>query len=289
MDFFRSDSQRSTLSLMLHRATRYQKFLNISNVILLITSTILIVFAAILMKFYHMDKLGFWSEYFAVFPNYVIYLSIYTFGVSLFGFFITGMERRRYLIAYGVMLSLAFFSHLGSIFTALELRNIISQAAVGAADVNEDLSMYGIDAAITRKWDVLQRDLYCCGGHNFLTGYTDYRTTSIGKENSVPDSCCFVEMENCGRNILAMPQEYIRNKIFVHGCLALLEDQMETEILPLLIIYSCVCLALSLTELMTVVLSSAFIAQISRRNKRESGWKLDEHLATMSDEVGTEI
>jgi hypothetical protein len=41
-------------------------------------------------------------------------------------------------------------------------------ASTQAAEINEDLSVYGLDPAITAKWDELQRTLHCCGGHNFL-------------------------------------------------------------------------------------------------------------------------
>ena len=46
------------------RSSKYQRFLNISNVFLLITSTILIFCGIILISWYHMLKLEFWSAYF---------------------------------------------------------------------------------------------------------------------------------------------------------------------------------------------------------------------------------
>ena len=44
----RSGSAKSTLSMMTRRATKYQRFLNFSNVFLLIVSTFLMFSAAIL-------------------------------------------------------------------------------------------------------------------------------------------------------------------------------------------------------------------------------------------------
>jgi hypothetical protein len=67
--------------MMQRKATKYQKFLNLSNVFLLITSTILIFTAIVLMKFYHVDKLDFWSAYFGIVPAYMIILGVYTFLV----------------------------------------------------------------------------------------------------------------------------------------------------------------------------------------------------------------
>lgn len=74
MPLLRTGSAKSTLSMMQRKATKYQKFLNLSNVFLLITSTILIFSAVILIKFYHIDKLDFWSGYFWVVPVLMIIL-----------------------------------------------------------------------------------------------------------------------------------------------------------------------------------------------------------------------
>jgi hypothetical protein len=172
---FRSGSNKSTLSIMQQRVTKYQKFLNVSNVILLITSTILIFTAIVLMKFYHITKLDFWSPLFAVVPPYIISLGIYTFIVSFFGFTISGSDRKVLVAVYAILLAIAFIAQLGSIFVSLELRSTIEQEKVTAAAVNEDLILYGVDSSITAKWDELQRYFHCCGGNNFQTGYADYR------------------------------------------------------------------------------------------------------------------
>ena len=108
MGMFRSGGAQSTLSLMQRRTTKYQKFLNVSNVFLLITSTILIFSAAILIKFYHLSKLDFWSTYFWMVPYLMIVLGTYTFLVTVFGFLISGSENRALLIAYAALLSVAF-------------------------------------------------------------------------------------------------------------------------------------------------------------------------------------
>ena len=130
---------RSTLSMINTRATKYQKYLNLSNVFLLITSTILIFTAVILMKFYHVDKLNFWSVYFWLVPIYMICLGVYTFMVCVFGFVTAATDNRTMLVAYAVLLVMAFLAQLGSIFTALELRTQVTNSNTGAANVNEDL------------------------------------------------------------------------------------------------------------------------------------------------------
>jgi hypothetical protein len=140
MPLLRSGSAVSTLSTMQRNATKYQKYLNLSNVFLLITSTILIFSAVILMKFYHIDKLDFWSAYFAIVPVYMIVLGLYTFLVCIFGFLISGSESRGLIAGFAVLLTIAFLAQLGSIFTALELRTTVAQENHGAATVNKDLN-----------------------------------------------------------------------------------------------------------------------------------------------------
>ena len=93
---------------MQRRTTKYQKFLNVSNVFLLITSTFLIFSAAILIKFYHLAKLDFWSAYFWVVPYVMIVLGVFTFCVTVFGFLISGSENRVLLIIYAGLLAIAF-------------------------------------------------------------------------------------------------------------------------------------------------------------------------------------
>ena len=131
---------RSTLSMMQRKATKYQKYLNLSNVFLLITSTILIFTTVILMKFYHVDKLDFWSVYCWLVPVFMITLGVYTFLVCIFGFVISGSENRPMIAGYAVLLAIAFLAQLGSIFTAMELRTDVDKDQVPSSAITEELN-----------------------------------------------------------------------------------------------------------------------------------------------------
>ena len=64
---------------------------------------------------------------------------------------------------------------LASIFTALELRTTVAHGStVAPGDVQQELNKYRNDSATTANWDTMQRDLHCCGGINFNTGFRDY-------------------------------------------------------------------------------------------------------------------
>ena len=112
MPLLRSGSARSTLSTITRRATAYQKYLNLINVFLIITSTVLIFSAIILIKFYHLDKFGFWDPLFEVVPLYMICLGVFTFIVCFFGFAVTATENRGLLVTFAVVLVIVFLAQL---------------------------------------------------------------------------------------------------------------------------------------------------------------------------------
>jgi hypothetical protein len=96
----------------------------------------------------------------------------------------------------------------------------------------------------------------------------------MGKNNSVPDSCCHVVSEGCGNGIFSKQEKDQRQIIFFDGCLTLLEDKLEKDVIPMMIVYACVGVLLALTELITVVLASAYIAQIGRKlNREDKDWR----------------
>ena len=115
----------------------------------------------------------------------------------------------------------------------------------------------------------MQRDLHCCGGNGFLLGYSDYRSTPIGNNNSVPDSCCHKMTKDCGKNILQSSPADIQNTIFINGCLEILKEKLDEDVIPMMIVYAVVGVILALTELITVVLACAYIAQINRKMNKD--------------------
>lgn len=268
----RTGSAMSTLTSMQRRATRYQKYLTMASVILIITSTIVIFSSVVLMKFYHLTSLHFWHTYFYITPMLMVALGIYKFVVSIYGFAITGTENRCVLALFAILLSLAFIGQLGSIFTAIEVRTKINLGDYTATNVNDVLRKYGEDDTITAEWDSMQRELRCCGGFGSLDGHTSYTNTPIGGNNSVPDSCCRkYDEEGCGKGLLGASynSEQVRNKIYVTGCLTALEYSLENDVVMMMAIYAGVGVLIALIELIAVVLTCAYIAQITRRRTRE--------------------
>lgn len=282
-------SARSTLSMYTRKATKYQKLLNLSNVFLLITSTVLIFSSIILMKFYHLMKLDFWSDFFWITPALMMGLGLYTFLICIYGILISGSENRGFIAFFAFLLILAFVGQLVSIFTALELRTIVAQSSLGATLVHDDLKLYNESPAIKAKWDDLQRDLHCCGGNNFLTGFNDYLSTPLGSNhNSVPDSCCHKETKDCGKGIFIKSEADARNTIFVDGCIEIVKDKLNDDVIPMMVVYACIGVILAISEMITAVLACAYVAQISRRIKREEETGMWRH-ANANDENDHEM
>jgi len=267
------------------RSTKYQRFLNLSNVFMLIVSTILLFTSGILIGFYHLSKLDFWSWYFYACPMCMLALGAYTFAVSVYGFLISNQESRGLLSLVAIFFSIAFFIQLFSIFTAFELRTTINTAQI-IPGIVENMEQYenrennpDWDDTIRNNWDTMQTNLRCCGGRNYETGFTEWR---IVLENDVPDSCCHVVEEGCGKNKLRNQLDARTDLgIWKDGCLEILKTKLREEVSPLLIIYSGVGVLLALVELITVVLACSYIAQISRRRRRD---ELFTRAATANDE-----
>lgn len=98
---------------MVARTGKYQKWLGIINVFILLSSLFLIFYGAILKLYYHMDTLDFVSVYFQLLPILLVAIGILTFILSAVGFVSTGFESRATFIAYAVLMTFLSLSMLG--------------------------------------------------------------------------------------------------------------------------------------------------------------------------------
>ncbi len=96
-----------------------------------------------------------------------------------------------------------------------------------------------------------------------------HRQTPIGNNYSVPDTCCHTITKDCGKDIFRKQDSEKHQTIFIVGCLTILKDRLRDDVIPMMIVYACVGVLLALVELITVVLACAYIAQISRKRRRE--------------------
>jgi len=252
------------------RSTKYQRFLNLSNVFMLIVSTMLVYTSSNLIGFYHLTKLDFWSWHFYACPICMLALGLYTFAVSVYGFLISNQESRGLISLVAVFFSIAFLVQLFSIFTAFELRNKINLETNFVTSLNQNMRQYTTDEVVRSNWDTMQKKLRCCGGMQYDTGFNDWDNVMRG---DVPDSCCHPERmmdEGCGKGKITLSTESLENNlgIWKDGCLTILKAKLREEVSPMLMIYSGIGVLLALVELITVVFACSYIAQISRRTRR---------------------
>jgi len=277
------------------RSTKYQKFLNISNVFLLIVSTILLFSSGILMTFYHLTKLHYWSWYFYACPICMLVLGVYTFAVCVYGFIISAYENRLLISLMAVFLSLAFCVQLFSVFTAMELKYKIDTERIPGQQLDKHMRQYRNESEpwIRREWDELQTNLRCCGGMHYEVGFQDWSNMLCEEPNSantrgcndVPDSCCHKPDDvGCGRDKLGERNSIVALTdigIWKDGCLEVLQQKMKDEVVPMLNVYTGVGVLLAIVELITVAIACAYVAQINRRRRRSDMYS---RAATANDE-----
>ena len=76
-------------------------------------------------------------------------------------------------------------------------------------------------------------------------------------------SQCHLFLLSIGKNI-----EVVRRQIFVDGCMEIIEDKLEDDVVPMMVVYACVGVILAIVELVSVVLACAYVAQINRRTSK---------------------
>jgi len=249
------------------RSSKYQKYINVFNVLLMLVSTALIFVAGLLIRYYHLPKLGFWSWYFLATPWCMLALGLYTFVVSVYGFLISSRENRCLISLVAVLLTLAFAGQIFSLFTALQLRYVVSAETLPVGAATENMKLYNTDSTVRHNWDAMQRDLRCCGAKNFDTGFTDWRNIL---QDNVPDSCCHHEEYQCGVDKQRRNKVWTDLQIWRDGCLEILQIKIRSEVLVVLVVYMMVGVAMAVLELVTVAVACAYVAQITRRIRHKT-------------------
>ena len=129
-------------------------------------------------------------------------LGIYTFATTCYGFIISVKESRGLLTVMAVLLSIAFLGQLASVFTAMMLRTDLETEIANVGNVVSDMKKYDSEDGYTKaNWDSLQSSLRCCGGKDYEVGFRTWDVVQVNgvTGQNVPDSCCHIYSEGCGR------------------------------------------------------------------------------------------
>jgi len=130
--------------------------LMILNLVLILSSLILIGTGASLMGFYRIQMLEVITSDFVIVPAVLTGGGILTLVVAVFGLLAIAKEDTCLTIAYSVLLTLDVLILLGGIVSSVRLLFDI-QVGFLNADVIPELSSYETDSWVQYKWDTIQR------------------------------------------------------------------------------------------------------------------------------------
>lgn len=253
------------------------------NLVLLISSTVLIYLGNVLITFYLLPTLNFVDESFSAAPSLMLVVGTLGLFIGCLGVVVGATANRTGLIVHAILVSLVVIVQVASIFVTSELRTELQPHNSVLRRVIPDLAgvtnrYWDVNDDFKDSWDTLQRNYACCGFMKFNLGYQDWRKASgsinglashsyINKVNAVPDSCCHVEAPGCGNNQLTSITAHER--VYTHGCLSVLQKRMTNDVEPVLTAYLGCGVALALLQILAVVLSASYAAALNRRSNRE--------------------
>lgn len=259
---------------------KYAAVLSILNLVMLVASTACLYLSSILINIYLLPYLELVNTHFTTVPYLILAIGFMLFILSMFGVVAAGLKSRAALIIYAVLMSIIVVIQLASIFVTMELRNEMERKVMfqtTSPEMHEEMRNYWNDESIQYKWDTLQRDFQCCGALNLRTGFQDWDRVNQDIRNTVrrrgvPNSCCLVESEGCGEHDTDIFTDQLAyEKIHIHGCLAIMKERLNRDVEPLLLTYIGSCVVLALLSIISLVLASAFVASINRKEKGQDG------------------
>ena len=239
----------------------------IGSLVLVLSAPLFLFGGFIMVFFYHVDTLDIASPWFSLLPKFFFgsgfnnlfcaatVISFRLFPISL-------VKRALFLLLILFLFTSCLVSGI-SIYGCFELQSIILQVCSPlkicsfnvinllqqtflSLRTGEIIERYVTEPDFSSGWDDLQRQFFCCGTNLFNTGFEDWKHIYGRENNSVPDSCCqrwqnFVhpilvsfcrESEACGAGALAASAPSL--VVHTHGCLAVLQAKLETELMTLL-------------------------------------------------------
>jgi len=248
------------------------------NLILLVSSTACLYLGSIFINIYLLPYLSLLSSNFATVPYLILSIGALLLLLSICGIVAAASKSRPALITYAIVLGLAFVLQLAAIFTSMELRNemyypnFFDRARV---ETFEEMSLYWVDEDVKFKWDTLQRDFQCCGAYNLHNAYNDWKNAAnannrnqVSNNIRLPDSCCIEEDENCAASF-DWSEQFAYRKINMNGCMTIMRKRLHRDIIPVLLHFIICTVVLALISLITLVLSAALVASITRKARQE--------------------
>lgn len=149
-------------------------------------------------------------------PIFIIIAGVVIFVIAFFGCCGTWRENSCMVYTYATCLIVVLIGEVAAGIAALVLKNNLQ--AVIEDKMRHGMLNYGTTGfeGMTQTWDLIQNDLHCCGFAN----YTDWNLPNLAM---VPDSCCKVDVKDCGVN----PD---LGSIYREGCFTIFQQQFVKNI-----------------------------------------------------------
>jgi len=198
------------------------------NLIFAIAGLALIVTGGVIQGLYS-QYLDFLGDSFFNTPVLLVVVGCIIFCVTFFGCCGAVKESHCMTMTFAILLGLIFVIELGAGISAYMLRTRVH--GIVETNMEKGLLNYKVEGSegVTQTWDIIQHELKCCGAQD----YTDWRnSTTMQDTNSVPDSCCIEDTENCGKG-LADPEKSIQDvsdKIHTTGCLDKFQEMVVKNV-----------------------------------------------------------
>lgn len=156
------NASMSTLANYKEKASKFQRAINLINVIVIIEAIFLINQGKDLFNFYHLGQLSFWCHYFVWFPSSVCALGVFLLVAAIFSIGVANQPNSNnlsYRILVGliaVLYCIAFFGAIFMTFCAVKLEGSIKEDPnPKPISVLKHLELYGKDPTVTDDWDFL--------------------------------------------------------------------------------------------------------------------------------------
>ena len=236
-------------------------------------------------------------ENFGMLPWLLISIGFATFVLATLGFLFSAIESKPPLMVYSILLGLLVLFQFYFIYVTFNANAFIDKSrqenAIEDRFQRQGTELYLNDETFRSRWNIIQHNLRCCGFTKILgeewrhLGLDGYKKLSNATGNRCfPESCCVspedfsglckkqpkhqqINAEICKKSstVKDLEQKEVK-QLNVHGCAQVLEE-MYKKTLPNVFFFIEINGGLTiLIEVVAIALSSAFVAQITRRSKR---------------------
>lgn len=225
------------------------------NLVFAITGLALIITGGVIQGAYsqYLDFLG--DQFFNT-PVLLVVVGCIIFCITFFGCCGAVKENHCMTLTFSVLLALIFVIELGAGISAYMLRSQVH--GIVQTNMEKGLLNYGKEGSegVTETWNIVQHELTCCGAEE----YKDWVNTTYSSDNNnaVPDSCCLVDAEGCGKGILSLDETEAATKIHTAGCL----DEFQTLIINNVATVGSIGVVIALIQIIGVVFACCLAKNI---------------------------